>query len=250
MILITQPRVGRSHNEIIALQMAAESLGWEVLPAPYSWRMEEELMSSGKSGVPYGAWTFCEVISQQMNWQLKRNGFDWLAQLPKEYTKRQVDFMTLGEAKKLNERKFIKPADDKCFDAKVYEPGAFNPSQFVEDNYPVLVSDIVEFTMEYRCFVDDWTVRTWSNYIYEGNLADPHYWEKVPEGIQHPKDFVQEMLHDISTWWGCPDSIYNTTASVIDVGYIPDKGWAIIETNEACASGLYGCDPLEAIKVM
>lgn len=38
--------------------------------------------------------------------------------------------------------------------------------------------------------------------------------------------------------------------SVIDVGRIPGKGWAIIETNQAWASGLYGCDPLEALKAI
>lgn len=46
MILITQPRVGHSHNEIIALQMSAESLGHEVLPSPYSWRMEDDLINT------------------------------------------------------------------------------------------------------------------------------------------------------------------------------------------------------------
>ena len=250
MILITQPRVGKSANEIIALQMAAESLGWEVLPATYGWRLEDELINSGKVGVPYGSWTFCEVIAQQMNWKLKRNAFDWLASLPEEYLKRKVEFMTLGEAKKITERKFIKPADDKCFDAKVYEPGEFKPHEVVADDYPTLVSEPVKFTHEYRCFVSDFKVRTWSNYIYEDNLAEPAFWEKVPDGLTPPHEFVQEMLLDIGTWWGCPDSIYNTTASVIDVGYIPGKGWAIIETNECFASGLYGCDPVEAVKVM
>jgi hypothetical protein len=136
MILITQPRVGRSANEIIALQMAAESLGWEVLPSPYGWRLEEDLTKQKKSGLPYGAWTFCQVIADQMNWTLRRNSFDWLAKLPIEFTKRKVEFMTLGEAKKIQELKFIKPADDKCFDAKVYEPGTFKPAEVIEDNYP------------------------------------------------------------------------------------------------------------------
>jgi hypothetical protein len=258
MILITQPRVGKSHNEILALHYAAESLGWEVYPADGSWRLSEELIASGKVGVPYGSWTFCEVIAQQMGWELKRNTFDWLAKLPIKYTKRKVEFMTLAEAKKITERKFIKPADDKCFDAKVYEPGTFNPAAIIEDNYPTLVSDPVEFTMEYRCFTDGWTAKTWSNYIYHEHLADPKYWDAVPATAEClPHEFLNKCLQDISTEWdnggGNPVSmlkIPGTVPSVVDVGFIPGKGWAIIETNEAYASGLYGCDPVEAIQVM
>ena len=243
MILISQPRVGKSHNEILALHYAAESLGWEVYPAEGSWRLSEEFIASGKVGVPYGSWTFCEVIAQQMGWELKRNTFDWLAKLPIKYTKRKVEFMTLAEAKKITERKFIKPADDKCFDAKVYEPGTFNPAAIIEDNYPTLVSDPVEFTMEYRCFVHEHMVSTWSNYIYHEHLADPKYWDAVPANAEClPHEFVQEMLHDYNK--------IETVPSVIDVGFLPGKGWAIIETNEAYASGLYGCDPVAAVQVM
>ena len=105
MLLITQPRVGRSHNEIIALQYAARSLGWEVFPSPGSWRMPEDLLNKGIEGVPYGSQLFCEAIAQQMNWKLKANSFDWLTKVSKKYLKRNVDFMTLAEAKKINERK-------------------------------------------------------------------------------------------------------------------------------------------------
>lgn len=243
MILITQPRVGKSHNEILALQIAAKEMGWEVLPAPYGWRLDDDFINEKHKGVPYGSWTFAEVIAQQMSWTLKRNSFDWLAKLPERYTKRQVDFMTLGEAKKITERKFIKPADDKCFDAKVYEPGTFNPPAIIEDTYPTLVSEPVNFTLEYRCFTFERSVSTWSNYIYHEHLADPKYWDAVPASAEClPHEFVQEMLHDYNQIENVP--------SVIDVGYLPGKGWAIIETNEAYSSGLYGCDPIGALKVM
>jgi len=41
-----------------------------------------------------------------------------------------------------------------------------------------------------------------------------------------------------------------TVPSVIDVGRIKGKGWAIIETNQAWASGLYGCGPMQVLKVL
>jgi hypothetical protein len=42
-----------------------------------------------------------------------------VAKVPVQFTKRKIEFITLGDAKKITERKFIKPADDKCFDASV-----------------------------------------------------------------------------------------------------------------------------------
>ncbi len=241
MILITQPRVGKSHNEIIALQMAAESLGWEVYPCEYSWRLPDELLASGKVGVPYGSQLFCETIAQQMGWKLLLNSFDWLAKLPEEYVKRKVEFMTLGEAMKLSEKKFIKPADDKVFEAKVYAPGELIPHADIPLDTPTLVSEIVQFDLEYRCFVlPKKTVRTWSNYICFEHLAEPKFWHMISLDDEDPRDFVEHLLFDNE----------ETAPSVIDVGRIPGKGMAIIETNPAWASGLYGCDPVAALKVM
>src|SRR5579885_3609885 len=148
MLLITQPRVGTSHNEILALQIAARDKGWDVLPAPSGWRLDEELTKSGVQGVPYGSQTFCEVIAQQMGWTLKANPLDWLAKIHPSYLKRKVEFMTLDEAKKLKETKFIKPADDKVFPAKVYAPGELVTHEVISGDTPTLVSDVVQFDLE------------------------------------------------------------------------------------------------------
>jgi hypothetical protein len=247
MILITQPRAGTSHNEILALQFAARTLGWDVLSAPGGWRLDEELTKSRIKGVPYGSQTFCEVIAMQMGWALKQNPFDWLAKVPQKFLKRNVQFMTLGEAKNLTETKFIKPADDKVFPAKVYLPGELIVSDVISNDTPTLVSDVVNFDLEYRCFVLHGYVMTWSNYIFYEHTVDPKYWEMIPvmSGKRKfdrytPSEFVTNM---------CRSHII-TEPSVVDVGRIPGKGWAIIETNPAWASGLYGCDPVEVLKVL
>jgi len=245
MILITQPRVGTSHNEILALQMAARSRGWDVLPAPGGWRLDDDLINSKATGVPYGSQTFCEVIAQQMGWQLKANPFDWLAKIPEFFLKRKVQFMTLGEAKLLQETKFIKPADDKVFDAKVYEPGALITHEAVPNDTPTLVSDVVEFDLEYRTFVSK-RVKTWSNYVCYEHIADPKYWNMIPHDERLPHDLVNDLLHHIEYH----DSNLQVVPSVIDVGRIPGKGWAIIETNQAWASGIYGCDPNGVLDVL
>lgn len=250
MILITQPRVGTSHNEILALQMAARELGWEVYSAETSWRLPDELINSGKEGVPYGSQLFCEAIAQQMGWELIQNSFDWLARVEKvdyKYIKRKVEFMTLGEAVQLKETKFIKPADDKVFPCKVYSPGELIIPKDLPDNTPTLVSDPVQFDLEYRCFVKDKHVATWSNYVCYDNIADPRYWKMMPKDIYDMSKFLGDFLFYSNDYLEPP---HPTLPSVVDVGRIPGKGWAIIETNPAWASGLYGCEPEEALKVM
>jgi hypothetical protein len=244
MLLITQPRVGTAHNEIIALQAAAREDGWEVYSAPMGWRLPEHLTTSGVKGVPYGSQTFCEVIAQQMKWTLKQNSFDWLVKVPVKFLKRRVDFMSIKEATQLHERKFIKPADDKCFDAKVYEPGQFIPHECIPADYPVLVSDVVQFDVEYRIFMDGFKSRAWSNYLFYGEINDPRFHHMIDADQLEPVSFVNKLM--IST---DPDNL-PTEPCVIDVGIIHGKGMAVIETNQAWASGIYGCDPYGVLKVL
>lgn len=234
MILITQPRAGSSHNEIIALQMTAREMGWDVFPAPTSWRMTDEFIATKPVGVPYGSQIFCETICQQLDWGLIANPFDWLASVPPAFLKRKVEFMTLVEAKKNTERKFIKPADDKCFDAKVYEIGEFNPPPVLPDEIPVLVSDVVKFTEEYRCVVRDNKVVTHSCYVLGDEICNPKNYH-ISEA---PAAFLNSLLE-----------VYKSENAVIDVG-IMEQGFAVIETNPIWASGIYGGDSTEILKTM
>jgi hypothetical protein len=79
-------------------------------------------------------------------------------------------------------------------------------------------------------------------------MADHRFWNMVPlEEDRYPHDFVNDLLHDME-YHDMGDLI--TVPSVIDVGRIKGKGWAIIETNQAWASGLYGCGPMQVLKVL
>ena len=94
---------------------------------------------------------------------------DFLPRLPREYFNRQIDLVNLGRARLLAEPKFIKPIADKFFPAAVYELGAqldVGPDKDVE---PVLVSDPVEWEQEYRMFVCDNQLKTYSPYSPRGN---------------------------------------------------------------------------------
>lgn len=237
--LITQSRVGKAYWEILALQMAARELGWNVEVAPTSWRLNEDYLNQIEDGVCYGSQIFCEVICQQTGWKLHQNSFGWLANLPKKFIKRQVSYMTMKEARLISHTAFIKPADDKRFDAKVYPAGEFYPSEEIADDCPVLISEPVNFTHEYRCFVDSSGVKSWSNYLYEGEVANPKLYHTIPSNAGNPIDFVNNLTKEVKF-----------SPSVIDVGLIDGKGWAIVESNPAWASGLYGCDPTEALLVI
>ena len=255
-LLITQPRVGTSHNEILALQAAARELHWDVESAPGSWRLSEEIIKSGADGVPYGSQLFCEVVADQMGWKLWQQPFDWLANLPSKFTKRQVDFMTLSEAKLLNEtqRKFIKPADDKCFDAKVYDLGEFRPSEEIRSDYPCLVSEVVHWSMEYRTFVLKNTIPVcylnWSNYLFHGEINNPKMHYMVPGTLSQSLIGFMDDLFGFFESEGFEEEKIMSGPCVIDVGIIPGVGWAVIESNPAWASGLYGCNPIHALQVM
>jgi len=237
-ILITQPRAGRLHNEILAMQMVARARGWDTHGAHFGWRLPEEIIESNVAGCPYGSQTFCEVMSQQMGWGLIGNPHDWLTKFPLEFLKREVKFYTLKEARNLEFEgyRFIKPADDKCFDAKLYEYTEFNPPACVLDDTPVLVSDPADFVEEYRCFVDGKKCLTISCYIYHGEINEPKYWYN-PNCVEAEK-FVNKALEAVPT-----------LPSVVDVG-IMENGWAVIESNQAWASGIYGCEPNDVLSVL
>jgi ATP-grasp domain, R2K clade family 2 len=240
MILITQSPTGSNHHEVEALQAAATKKKWDVFVAPTSWRLPEELTSQKLQGVPYGTQTFCEVIADQMGWCLKQNPFDWLSKVPERFLHRDVEFMPLQQAKQLTETKFIKPADDKCFTAQVYPPGTLIASS-VPDDTPTLVSDVVQFDLECRFFVKNGLAFDWSNYLFFGEVNNPHYWKMSDCRYMHPYYFMEYLL------WAVKDF---TVSSVIDIGIIRDQDWAVVETNPVWASGIYGCDPTLVLEVL
>lgn len=239
MLLIVTPNY---KGEVQLLSKTAQALGWDVFFG--GWRVPKHLLHT--PGAVYGEQFFCEIIAEQMNWKLLANPLDWLAKLPEEYVNRKISFTTLSEARKITEEKFIKPADDKCFEAKVYASGSDLSTSEVLDNAPTLVSDVMKFTSEYRCFIKDRRVTTACCYWYK-----PH--PKTEPDINRPEnyfvnndavlEFVSKMLQD--------ERVEVAPGSVIDVGRFKKDTYTVIESNPVYASGIYGCElvaALDAIK--
>jgi hypothetical protein len=61
----------------------------------------------------------------------------------------------------------------------------------------------------------------------------------------------RDVYHDVvrSALLGDP-AVEIPRAIALDVGRIAGRGWAVVELNEAWASGRYGCDPTLVLPVL
>jgi hypothetical protein len=182
-------------------------------------------------------------IARTLNLELLEPEVDWLPLVPKLWRNRTVLLTTMEEARAVSEPRFIKSAAGKEFDARIYPSGKDLPrGEMISDSLAVLVQEIVHFDVEYRCFVSSRVVRTASSYWRYGK--DPRdekgLWSasELSEAMQFCAAFLADSTVPV------PD------ACVIDVGFIQEKGWAIIECNAAWSSGVYGCDGAEVLPVL
>jgi hypothetical protein len=239
-VLVLPPR---TIEDLGLMAAAALEKGWEVERLP-NWRAPERLRDQDVA--LYGEWLFCEVIADAVGLLLLEPPLDWLVGLPERYRVRQVTYSTLGEARRLAEPAFIKPADDKCFPAAVYASGAELPrdNTLLPDSIPVLLSEPVRWEVEYRCFVLNRQVVTMSPYIREGEEARDEMgnWTTTPEEMAEASDLCGRLLSDAAV--GVPP------AFVLDVGLISGKGWAVVEANPAFGAGICGCDPCLVLDVV
>jgi hypothetical protein len=184
----------------------------------------------------WGGTTFCRRIAAALGGLILEPADDFLPRLPREYTNRRVELMTLAQARRLGSPKFIKPVNDKYFPAAVYASGADLPETKAGDETPALVSDPVSWRCEYRLFVREREVCANSPYSRrEGTGAD---------ATEHAGalSFAAYLLAD--------RRVMLPRAVVLDVGWIEGAGWSVVEANPAVMSSIYGCDPLAVLEVL
>jgi hypothetical protein len=237
--LILSPRYT---TDSIALAKAAAGLGWSVQRL-LNWHAPDGLSSDAFA--LYGEPFFAAAIAEQLSLHLLEPPFDWLATLPVSYSKRRVFCTTLGEARLVAASAFIKPADDKCFSAQVYLSGAeLRDTDHLPAETPVLVSEPVEWEVEYRGFIRHNELQTLSPYFRDGNLAQTEDgdWPAAEEEVQEARDFYTGFLSD--------SEVKLPPGVVVDIGRIRGRGWAVVEANPAWSSGIYGCDPSQVLPVV
>ena len=119
-----------------------------------------------------------------------------------------------------------KPANDKVFEASIYYDGSHLPYKYIDPSTPCLVSEIVTFTHEFRCYCLDGEVKDCSIYKFPGMIYQPDHIMK-----HDAIDFANVVLKD--------DTCLLPSGVVLDVGLMETGEWAVIEANQAYASGIY-----------
>lgn len=221
-----------------ALWKAASTLGWSTERLT-SWRVPEHLRALSDP-VLYCEALFGPSLADQLGLELLSPAEDWLVRLPFEYKHRHIAMRALGEARSIAESRFIKPPNDKSFPAGVYR-GAELPSEYPADT-PVLVSDVVRWEKEFRCFVLNRTLHTYSIYSRGGELQREAEFASTPQDDSELKAFIARLLAD--------SRVDLPRATVIDVGTIEGVGWACVEQNAAWGAGIYGCTPSAVLEVL
>lgn len=221
-----------------ALWKAAAALGWRTERLS-GWRVPEHLAALDDP-VLYGEALFGPNLAEELGLRLLNPPEDWLVRLPHKYRKRQVSLSTLGEARGNPSAAFVKPPNDKSFPADVYVGSAL-PEEY-PDEMPVLISDIVKWEKEFRCFVLDRSVRTFSIYSRFGELQRENEFVSSPEEDRQLEEFMAAFLSD--------DRVDLPRATVVDVGLIEGLGWACVEQNAAWGAGIYGCSPAAVLEVI
>lgn len=221
-----------------ALWRAAINRGWDVdrlqsLDVDPSWRERDPVL--------YVDGLTAEAVQEPLGVSLVEPPLDFLTTLPGEYVARPVAFTTAGEARKLTERTFIKPAGDKAFPAKVYESGEDLPN-YIEDDLPVLTASPVIWHTEYRFFVCDRQTVAGSLYLYEGQLMEPGQPSPFRWGDSDSFEFITKLCKD--------ERVTLPEACVIDVGLIRYTGWAVVEANPAWGAGILDSSPDKVLDVL
>ncbi len=173
----------------------------------------------------------------------------WEDLLPKAaalgLTGRKIERIQFGSiVQPIEQDTFIKCTAEKWIPSRVYKKGETIDGGCKPDDW-VLVQEPVRFTHEVRCFVLDGKLKTASYYRQSSEFK--------PQNLDDAGE-ISEMLQtqvDQVTPLGLPPGV------VLDFGFIAHSAdklfpgrWALIEANEAWASGLYECDPRAAFDVI
>lgn len=173
----------------------------------------------------YGADTFCLVLQQKLGFDLCSPADDLLLQVPAQFLRRQLAQHFLGEALQ-SLPAFVKPVTPKQFRGAVYtSPDALAAEcQGLPESTLVFVAERVALTTEVRSFVLDGQILDAAAYEGRADLSDA-------------RAFITELLRATPL----PHAV------VVDVGYIAERGWAVIEFNAAWGAGLNGCDATKVL---
>lgn len=171
----------------------------------------------------YGSDAFCLVLQQKLGLELCSPPDELMFAVPPRHLRRGVWRRVLRDAADLAYPVFCKPAVPKLFPARVYADAAELVAEChgLDGETVLLVSEPVTFAAEARCFALDGAVLDCAIYEGDGEAAD----------AAGAAAEAADVLRDVAA----------PRAVVVDVGFIPGRGWALVEFNAAWGAGLNGC---------
>lgn len=168
---------------------------------------------------------------------------DWLTRLPERFTGRRIKLTTLDRARALTgsgRAAFVKPPREKSFPPAVYGDGSPLPRSLPAAT-PVLVSEVVDFTAEYRLFLLDGEIAAGSRYAVHGRL-DPAPLDEDPRGAD-VRGFAAGLLTATAP--------HLPSAVTVDVGLVGGTGrFAVVEGNMPWFSNSYAAQPDAVLDVV
>ena len=157
----------------------------------------------------------------------------WIGHVPEDLyplAGREIIIRPISEVLRSRVKKFIKPTPDKnkSFDGFVYTGDQMEQlivvNYFMKGDEPIIVSDVVNFVSEWRC------------YICNGEILDgKHYkgdFRKAPD--YSVADKAIELWKDAPVAWSC------------DIGVTDEGKTLIVECNDVMSLGMYGLAPHKA----
>src|SRR5262249_47697373 len=202
-----------------ALAEAARSLNWQVL-------VFDQNPSSKPIGeiTLYGGTDLALAVVSRFRLALVEPPFDLLAKVPLEFRLRTVEYARFGDLNRLKAPTFVKPADalNKSFDADVYSNVRdIRAPKGIDATHPVLLSEPVEWSAEYRCFINEGEIAAWSPYISFGRPAWKPFGKATlaSETPGNLKSFCKRLFSR--------SGLLFPPAFVMDIGLIDDRGWGV-----------------------
>ena len=241
MLLVISPKYG-TRPDAVKLIEAARTKHIDTTTLLNSWEHTKNNLSGNQRVAPYGEHAFCEFIAQEMGLNLFQNCLDWTSRLPHHFLKRDVRYMTLGDAMELEEKqgsilskRILEPGDDPCFQMGIWTDGFPR----VPKDTPVMVHSDNEWLVKYRFIVIDGQIASYCCYKVFQLFNQPSIWQNqfVERGTT-AEGFTRTLLNHFNSAPAC----------IIDVGFVKDAGWSVWNTYPIWSAELYGCDPHVMLK--
>jgi len=228
----------RQSDDGARLARAAKARGWTIERLP-RWRVDAERAMPVELAI-YGEPLFARVVAAQIGRVMLEPPHDWLTHVPRRFSGRSIVFTTLDGIDDLEWPCFLKPPDDKIFPAAVYASAdALRTARpDLPGTEPLIASEPVRFTTEYRVHMLDRRAVSCSRYAVDGDLDpspdDPH--------ISAAAAFAEEVSAAVAE--------HTPPAVVVDVGRLADDSWAVVEANPCFGAGIYAGAPERILDVL